>query len=995
MSDYFTGNSDAPGSLRFGYFYGGVFFDGFLDDVRIYNRALSPSEAKKLYQYESTPQRLTDGLVGFYPFNGNANDESGNGNNGSVFGAALTTDRFGNPSSAFSFNGVTDYIGIPDAPSLNPPSSISVSAWIKSAEARAGCGIVSKWGADDTAIGQWVLEEGNNPTSLNPGFSAHAVFAPAVHPQTGLRVDYASPQVDGLWHHLMMTYDGTILNLYRDGKVVATKSGGNGTLAIYAQAVEIGRYYHGVVRDGRSYNFSGLIDDVRIYNRQLSSSEVQQLYAYESQPPYQPVAIIQQPQGQTVNPGSTVTLGVMATGTAPITYAWKFNGKPIGGATASTLVLNAITSANAGSYTVDVSNVAGTVSSAAAVVAVNTPTTIVQQPQSVSVNPGTTVTLSVTAAGTAPLTYQWSFKGIPIAGATSASLTLTKVNSANSGSYTVDVSNVVGTVTSAPAVLVVNTPVSIVQQPQSTTAVAGSDVTLQVTATGTAPLTYAWKFNGSPIAGATSATLTLKAVTSASAGNYTVEISNIVGPVTSAPALLTVVFPPSIVQQPADLTVFSGDQAKFSVQATGTEPLSYQWFRDGAAIPGATQASLIIPNAFFSDAGGYTVLASNPYGTQTSTTATLSVKAVPNFVIHDQTPGGGIVLLDPFNSSFPPNSKVTLTAKPNAGWTFLDWKGNAEGTNPVVQIVTTYDKTVRARFGTALSLQPSANGSVTVDPEAALYPYGMPVRITATPQDGSYFAGWSGSVAGDVNPLTVPVRDANATIAASFRPLPAGKVSLLVVSEGNGKVSVNPRANLYSAGQSITNTALPDPGQEFLGWSGDAQGLENPLVVTMDRSKRITARFTERPQLDLQRSGKDGLLLNLTGKFTGAYQLLGSQDLVNWSGMLSLTNAYGEAQVMDPAGSSVSCFTAIELGQPRRTATAVPTVINGFLIAVTVTDGGQGYVTPPQVTISGGGGSGALATATIVDGKVDKVIVISAGSGYMQPPTVIIAAPGL
>jgi hypothetical protein len=80
----------------------------------------------------------------------------------------------------------------------------------------------------------------------------------------------------------MMTYDGAILTLYRDGKAVATKSGGAGTLAVYAQAVEIGRYYHGANLNGQSYYFSGLIDDVRIYNRALSDQEVRDLYAYEA-----------------------------------------------------------------------------------------------------------------------------------------------------------------------------------------------------------------------------------------------------------------------------------------------------------------------------------------------------------------------------------------------------------------------------------------------------------------------------------------------------------------------------------------------------------------------------------------------------------------------------------------------------------------------------------------------------------------------------------------
>ena len=231
---------------------------------------------------------FSDGLVAYYPFSGNANDESGTGNHGVVHGATLAPDRFGTAGSAYSFNGTTSYIGIPDSPSLNPPSAVSVSTWIKTVEARAGCGIVSKFAADGSATGQWVLEEVNSPDSLGvfrPGFTAHAVFG-AAHPQSELRVDFATPQVDGSWHQLMMTYDGAVLTLYKDGKAVVSKSGGVGTLAVYPQPVEIGRYYGEITRPGLNFYYSGFIDDVRIYNRALSDQEVKDLYRYES--PEQP-----------------------------------------------------------------------------------------------------------------------------------------------------------------------------------------------------------------------------------------------------------------------------------------------------------------------------------------------------------------------------------------------------------------------------------------------------------------------------------------------------------------------------------------------------------------------------------------------------------------------------------------------------------------------------------------------------------------------------------
>jgi len=228
---------------------------------------------------------LTNGLVAYYPFNGNPNDASGHGNNGTVMGAQLAADRFGNTNSAYSFNGLTDYITIPDSPSLNPPTSISVSAWINVATSSRSCGIVAKFGADNNMMGQWALWQGNlqTPAGLQPGFNSQIVLGGGP-PWFGIQADFVTPQVDHLWHQLTTTYDGSVVRLYEDGSAVASSSGGNGTLAVYAQAVEIGRWYHGLNNGGLNYYYSGLIDDVRIYNHALSASEVQQLYVIESGP---------------------------------------------------------------------------------------------------------------------------------------------------------------------------------------------------------------------------------------------------------------------------------------------------------------------------------------------------------------------------------------------------------------------------------------------------------------------------------------------------------------------------------------------------------------------------------------------------------------------------------------------------------------------------------------------------------------------------------------
>ena len=145
------------------------------------------------------------------------------------------------------------------------------------------------------------------------------------------------------------------------------------------------------------------------------------------------------------------------------------------------------------------------------------------------------------------------------------------------GSYTVVVTNTAGSVTSAVAVLTVLVPPSITAQPTNLSVVGGANASFSVTASGTAPLSYQWQFNGAGLAGATGTSLTLASVQPTNGGSYTVVVTNTAGSVTSAVAVLTVLVPPAITAQPTNLSVVEGANASFSVTASGTEPLSYQW----------------------------------------------------------------------------------------------------------------------------------------------------------------------------------------------------------------------------------------------------------------------------------------------------------------------------------------------------------------------------------------------------------------------------------
>src|SRR6266550_2630295 len=225
---------------------------------------------------------------------------------------------------------------------------------------------------------------------------------------------------------------------------------------------------------------------------------------------------------------------------------------------------------------------------------------ITAQPTSQTVMAGQTATFSVAATGTVPLTYQWKKNNVAISGANSSGYTSAATTSSDNGAqFTVTISNAAGTITSNPATLTVNVPPSITAQPTNQTVTAGQTATLSVTATGTGPLSYQWQKNGTGIGGATSASYTTPATTSADHGaQFIVVVSNPAGNVNSNAARLTVnatPAAPSITAQPISQTVIAGQTAGFSVTASGTAPLSYQWQNNGAAISGATSASYTTP----------------------------------------------------------------------------------------------------------------------------------------------------------------------------------------------------------------------------------------------------------------------------------------------------------------------------------------------------------------------------------------------------------------
>ncbi len=284
----------------------------------------------------------TNGLVGYWPFNGNANDESGNGNNGTVNGATLTADRNGVANKAYSFDGSNNYIAMPTMNNIPMGNSArTLSVWMNPSR------LWNQWTL--TAIGY------GSPSTKNAFMFGLGNNIIAVQ---GWASDYSSPLIYtvGQWLHAVCTYDGTNIKIYVDGVLI-----GSGTNTLWnTNGTEF--YFGARPSQGNSF-FPGQLDDIGIWNRVLTQQEITALY--NSQTCTNPTATINPQSTTSFCQGGSVNLNA-STGTN-YTYQWYNNGNIINNATSS--VYNATTSGN---YTVKVTDGTCNATSSTQAVTVNT-----------------------------------------------------------------------------------------------------------------------------------------------------------------------------------------------------------------------------------------------------------------------------------------------------------------------------------------------------------------------------------------------------------------------------------------------------------------------------------------------------------------------------------------------------------------------------------------------------------------------------------------------
>ncbi|MBI5774629.1 MAG: immunoglobulin domain-containing protein, partial [Verrucomicrobia bacterium] len=302
------------------------------------------------------------GLAAWWTAEGNIYDVVG-GNNGQAFGT-LTFSSNGEVGQAFFFNGSNSYVQVPSSAALKPAGPFSVEAWIYYDRLPGNSGVtIATKGVDAEAVQDWALN------IFTSGKLRPHIFVGG----SWVAFNCATTLATNMWHHVAMVYDGSTVRGYvngvQDGSMNVT-----GMAQTSDNPVRIGAY---APVNGISKNFfSGGIDELSLYSRALSASEIAAIYNAQSAGKCALVptlAITGQPQSQSLSVGDSVSFSVGVSGTPPVAYQWRFNGTNIAGATNTALTLPSVQLSDGGSYSVEVSNVAGSVTSSNAVLTVTVP----------------------------------------------------------------------------------------------------------------------------------------------------------------------------------------------------------------------------------------------------------------------------------------------------------------------------------------------------------------------------------------------------------------------------------------------------------------------------------------------------------------------------------------------------------------------------------------------------------------------------------------------
>jgi hypothetical protein len=663
-------------------------------------------------------------IVSWWKGEGDATDAIGT-NNGSIQGGV--TFAAGEVGEAFSFDGTTSSVIVPDSTSLEITNILSMEAWINVAATNSSQAVMTKYGGAGGAKGYEFYLVGNVLTAFftSPGVGSNSKITAAI------------PIVPGTWSHVAFTYDQSAMTLYFNGQPVATNVIGPTNISASSSNFRIG------ANDGNKQLFSGEIDEAAVYNEALPAAAIADIYnagaAGKCGAGTAPT-IFTQPANEIAGAGNYASLDVSAGGFGTLTYQWFQGGAPVPGETNAVLSFPDAQFTNAGTYQVVVSNAWSFVTSSNATLTVGLSPTITSEPTNQAVAAGQTASFSVTATGTGTLSYQWLFNSNDVTNATNTLLTVTNVQSPQIGTYAVLVTSPYGSTISSNATLTFGVSPTVTNQPQNQMTGIDDTVSFSVGASGTPPLSYQWLLDDTNIPGATGAVLTLTNVQPAEGGTYSAIVTNVYGSTLSSNAVLTVEPPPTITDQPTNAFVVAGQTANFSVAATGTAPLSYQWLFDGTNISGAAGASLAVTNVQSLQLGAYAVVVSDEWGSTLSSNATLAIGVAPTITGQPQTQ------VVPIGSNA--NFSVSAGGTPpfSYQWIFNRVYMSGGATNPVLTITNVQS----AQYGMYSVLVTSPFGSIRsgiaylVEPEALIN-----VNFAANPSEPEVGFAATGQLATD------------------------------------------------------------------------------------------------------------------------------------------------------------------------------------------------------------------------------------------------------
>ena len=374
----------------------------------------------------------------------------------------------------------------------------------------------------------------------------------------------------------------------------------------------------------------------------------------------------------------------------------------------------------------------------------------------------------------------------------------------------------------------------------------GASTNLNVSVWSRTPYTCQWSFNGVALPGGTSNSYLVSNFNSTNAGTYSLAVSNFTSRATATTVLHLTNSPIIWVDGvfAASDTVSRTNSAQIVMSTTfGSGAIYYTLDGSDPDFTGTHYTGSIV----LTNSATLRAIAYNAAHSASAEASPLSLYVWPIYPLIVTTAGGGSFDISPLPYGRPnyyvSNTVVTLTARTNVGWSFMSWQSDLINTDLVTQVVMDQAHSIQAVFGTALSVFTVGGGQVSLDPPAAAYPYGTKVLVTARPSSNYAFFGWADAASGFANPYSLTVTNPTPGLTALFGLLKSNQVSLTVVSNGAGTVQVTPAAQVYTNGDTVTLIAVPTTNHVFAGWSDDASGMINPLIVGLNRSKYITANF--------------------------------------------------------------------------------------------------------------------------------------------------------